>query len=209
MKADEFQRVGERIFFWEAYDPAVKTNLSCCAVRTSEGLVFIDPIPLAREAMEELLAFGPPAAVVLTSANHLRAGAEFRDRLRVPLLAHADALAELGLAEEKPLREGDLVAGELRVYEIEGAAAGEIALHSESTGLHLGDALINVEPYGFALLPEKYCANQKTMLRSLRRLAGLEFASITFAHGIPIVARAREQFGSLVESTNPGPAAGS
>src|SRR3954453_11950788 len=115
MKAEESQRVGERVFYWEAYDAAVKTSLSCCAVKTAQGLVYIDPIPLAADAWAELMDEVPAAAVVLTSGNHLRAGREFAGKLGVPLRAHAAALAELSMTgEADALAEGDVLGGELR-----------------------------------------------------------------------------------------------
>jgi glyoxylase-like metal-dependent hydrolase (beta-lactamase superfamily II) len=62
----------------------------------------------------------------------------------------------------------------------------------------VGDALINFEPHGFDLLPPKYCTNQKRMIRSLRRLLDLDFKRIFFAHGNPIVTRARDRLASLL-----------
>jgi hypothetical protein len=193
MKAEEFQRVGDRVFFWEAYDPAVKTNLSCCAVQAEEVLVFIDPIPLAREAMEELLEFGTPAAVVVTNGNHLRASEEYRQKFGIPLLAHADAVPELGVQPDRLLAANELTPGRLMVHEIAGAAPGEIALHHPRTGLHFGDALVNVEPYGFAPLPKKYCRDYDAMAQSLVAFGALRFEVITFAHGTPVVSRAQER----------------
>src|SRR5207244_7815956 len=64
------------------------------------------------------------------------------------------------------------IGDELEVIEIDGAVAGEIALYHPSNGgtLIVGDALINFEPYGFTLLPRKYCLNEKRMRSSLRQL---------------------------------------
>ena len=73
MRAEEFQQVIDGLYFWQAYDSAVKVELSCCARLTPRGLVFIDPIPLAREALAELCAVAAPAAIILTNGNHARA----------------------------------------------------------------------------------------------------------------------------------------
>ena len=54
-RADEIHEVRHGLYFWQAYEPAVKVELSCCACRTRRGLVFVDPIPLAKLALEELL----------------------------------------------------------------------------------------------------------------------------------------------------------
>ena len=57
-RAEEIQEVRPGLYFWQAYEPSVKVDLSCCARQTARGLVFIDPIPLAKEALEELLSVG-------------------------------------------------------------------------------------------------------------------------------------------------------
>jgi glyoxylase-like metal-dependent hydrolase (beta-lactamase superfamily II) len=90
--------------------------------------------------------------------------------------------------------------GSFRAIKIDGAADGEFALYQPDDGgaLIVGDALINFEPHGFDLLPQKYCNNQKQMIRSLRRLLDLDFDRIFFAHGNPIVTRARERLALLL-----------
>jgi len=70
--AAEFQTVRPGLFFWQAYDPAVKTDLCCCALETGAGIVFCDPVPLDSLAEEELIAGREPRAIVLTNANHER-----------------------------------------------------------------------------------------------------------------------------------------
>lgn len=196
--ADEVQRVSDSLYFWQAYEPAVKVDLSCCAVRGSEGWILIDPIPLARGALAELLEEVRPTCIVLTSGNHERAAAVYRERLGLPVLAHADAVPELTLPIERTLQEGDSVAGDLTVLELPGAAAGEIALLS-SAGLHVGDALIHLEPHGLTFLPEKYCSDERKLRDSVRKLLKVEFSLMTFAHGLPLLNRARQNLAQLFE----------
>lgn len=197
--ADEIQQVTPSLWHWQAYDPTVKTDLSCCAIATGGGLYFVDPIPLADEPLEELAARTRPAGVILTSANHERAAASYGRRFGIPLFAHADARADIDAAIEEGSRIGDA----LRVMQIPGAADGEIALHSDADGglLVLGDALINVEPLGFALLPEKYCADAALLPEGLRRLLDLKFRVMAFAHGTPIVSAAHERLSALLATS--------
>lgn len=188
--ADEFQPVTSALYFWQAYDPAVKVDLSCCARRTPHGLVFIDPIPLARRALDALCAAEPPAAIILTNGNHARAAADYRQRFSIPILAHAEAVAELGLAVDREIADGETVLAAFTVIALPGAAPGEIALHAGDV-LHVGDALIHLPPHGFALLPEKYCADARALRVSLGKLLRFPFEVLTFAHGLPLVAQAR------------------
>jgi Metallo-beta-lactamase superfamily len=196
--AAEFQWVNERVAFWQAFDPAVKTDLSCCALLTSSGLVFVDPIPLAASAAAELTAAAKPVAIVLTNGNHARGAAEFRTRHSIPICAHADARATLGLAIDRELAEAEAVVPGLVTTTLPGAGPGEIALHFESRLVAIGDALINVDSHGFALLPDKYCENPKMMRASLGKLLRIDFEIMTFAHGLPLISGARSRLESLL-----------
>ena len=196
-RADEFQQVTDGLYFWQAYDPAVKVDLSCCARRTARGLVFIDPIPLARAALAELCEVAAPAAVILTNGHHARAAAEYRTRFSIPILAHAEAVAELGLVVDMEIADGETVLDEITVVAIHGAAPGEIALYADGA-LHVGDALIHLAPHGFALLPEKYCTNAQAMRASLGKLLRFPFEVLTFAHGLPLVSQARQRLAKLL-----------
>jgi glyoxylase-like metal-dependent hydrolase (beta-lactamase superfamily II) len=187
--------VSPALAFWQAYEPAVKSDLSCCARRFGNALVFIDPIPLAKSALAELTADAAPTAIIVTNGNHARAAAEFRERFSIPILAHAEA--DLGIVVDQTIADGDLALGKLTVIEIAGAAPGEIALHADGV-LHVGDALIHLEATGFTLLPDKYCADPRELRRSLGKLLRFEFELLTFAHGLPLISKARRRLETLL-----------
>jgi len=195
--ANEIQEVRPGLFFWQAYEPAVKVDLSCCARQTSEGLVFIDPIPLTKSAERELLAETTPRAIILTSGNHARAAAEYRERFSIPIYAHAEAEPELGFKIDHALADEDMALGEFTVITLPGAAPGEVALFAGDT-LHLGDALIHLPPLPFGPLPDKYCTDPRELRRSLGKLLRFPFEVLTFAHGLPIVAHARQRLSQLL-----------
>jgi hypothetical protein len=196
-RAEEFHQLRPGLFFWQAYEPAVKTDLSCCACHTAKGLVFIDPIPLQKSAEAELLEFAPPRAIILTSGNHARAAEDYRRRFSIRIHAHAEAAAEFPFAVDHTIADGETILDEFIVCAIPGAASGEIALH-RGEAAHVGDALIHLPPYGFALLPDKYCANPREMRRALGKLLRFPFEVLTFAHGLPIVAHAWQRLSKLL-----------
>src|SRR5438270_7331179 len=98
-------------------------------------------------------------------------------------------------------KNGTAIGGELEVLEVAGAVDGEIALYHASNGgtLIVGDALINLEPYGFSLLPRKYCLNEKQMRNSLCKLLARPAERMLFAHGMPIVSGTTAGSRRLVE----------
>ena len=158
----EYCTVRPGLFHWQGYEPEVKCDCSSTAIVTPSGLIFIDPIPLAEDALKDLVAesFSAPAAVVLTSGNHQRGSLAFAKRYGIPLLAPADAGDDIIAGETAFLQEGVLI---------------------------FGDALIHLDPKGLRPLPEKYRQNIKESLRSLKTLKPLLPKTLLFAHGSPIV----------------------
>ena len=196
-RAEEFQTVREGLFFWQAYAPSVKADLSCCARQTGKGLVFIDPIPLAEEALNELTAGCLPVAIVLTNGNHERAARGLRERFQIPTYAHRDAAPGLGDCVDFMLEDGEALMDELTVIELPGASPGEIALHGADV-LHVGDALIHLPPLGLGILPDKYCSDSEELRRSLGKLLRFPFDALTFAHGLPVMTQARQRLSHLI-----------
>lgn len=199
IEAPDLFSLSHFLWLWQAYDPAVKSDLYSSAVQSRGGLFLIDPIPLAAAPLAELTAAGNVAAVLVTNSNHCRAAARFARDLGVAILADESVLGELGDAVTQPVAGGEIVPG-LAAIPIAGAASGELAFHFTDDGgtLVVGDALIHVESHGFTLLPAKYCSNQKEMRGSLRRLLDWPFERLFFAHGAPILSAARARLEALL-----------
>ena len=188
----EPHQIHPRIRLWQRFDPSLKTDLFSTAIATAAGLFLVDPIPLPDSALSQLNEMAPVAGIIVTNSNHRRASDEFSERFSVPVIARGDTFPNQKPARFSSVKSGDLIPGDIEVIAIEGAVEGEIALYESGDAgtLILGDALINLEPYGFALLPRKYCLDEKEMRHSLRQLLPKSAERILFAHGMPIVAKA-------------------
>lgn len=184
----EYSTVRPGLFHWQGYEPAVKCDCSSTAIVTSAGLIFVDPIPLAEEALQELVSesFSSPAAVMMTSGNHQRESLALAKRFEIPVFAPSDAGDDI-IADQRFLS-GDPAAG-MESIALPGFGPGETVFLYEST-LIFGDALINLEPEGLRLLPEKYREDKKKSLRSLHALKSLKPQALLFAHGNPIIQNA-------------------
>lgn len=182
-RASEIESVAPGIFIWRFYDPAVKAELFSTGLQTDSGTYLVDPIPLAPGALAELGAMEKVVGIVITNENHERAAAQFAENFAAPIYRNA-AFPKAGLT----------------AIPIAGAPAGEIAVFSNKDNgtMVIGDALISFEPYGFALLPAKYCTDAKVMRQSLRQLLDYSFERILFAHGLPILSGARERLEQLL-----------
>jgi glyoxylase-like metal-dependent hydrolase (beta-lactamase superfamily II) len=192
-KATELTNVLPDYAIWQSYDARVKADLFSTAVRVESSVIVIDPISLGDEARLQLDEMGKVIMVLVTNANHARAAREFANGAAIKIPAE--------LRDEFP--QAHVLSGAeflLDVLRIDGAAPGECAFHdARDTGtLIVGDALINFGSMGFAPLPPKYCSNRKQMMRSLRRLLDIRFERIFFAHGVPILKRARDRLATLL-----------
>ncbi len=194
----EYSTVRSGLFHWQGYEPAVKCDCSSTAIVTPAGLIFIDPIPLAEEALKDLVveSFSAPAAVVLTSGNHQRESLLLAKRFGIPVFAPFDAGDDI-IADQR-FRSGEPVAG-MESVALPGFGPGETVFLHEGA-LIFGDALINLEPEGLRPLPEKYREDKKQSLRSLDVLKGLKPEVLLFAHGHPIIHNAASRLlGCLAE----------
>lgn len=202
----EYQTVRPGLFFWQVYEPAVKTELCCCAFDTAEGLVFCDPVRLAEGALEELMEGRVARGILLTNGNHERYAGELARRLGIGIWAPAGIGGE-GLTAENAenakvgrggVEDGEVVFGGVEGISLEGFGPGEMAFWRQGV-LIVGDALIHAAPYGFSVLPAKYCEDAGKGKESLKKLLRYPVEILMFAHGLPIVARARERLAGLVE----------
>jgi hypothetical protein len=175
----DFQAVSGAVFVWHAYDPAVRADCSSTAVRTPEGFVLIDPIPLAPSALERMVGPDRIAAILLTSGNHERACSSERTRLGVPVLAPGES----GLPADGLVAGGDRLFGAIDAVALPGGGPGETAYVFAST-LIFGDAVVHLD--GLEILPDKYCTDPARLRTSLRALADWSFDTVCFAHGSPL-----------------------
>ena len=163
------------------------------AVRTPEGFVLVDPIAIAPETLDEMLGGEKIAGIVLTSGNHQRASLEIKQRYEVPIFAPAPVWGEV--EADRWMEAGDTVFSVLKTVRLEGAAPGEMALHRAGL-LIVGDALVNLD--GLEILPAKYCIDARGLRKSLQGLLNLEFETLCFAHGLPILQQARQKLSGLL-----------
>jgi hypothetical protein len=181
-RALELEDVAPGLFLWRAYDPSIKTELFSTGLITPSGIYLIDPITLPQAVAKAITGV---AGIITTNENHDRSANEFADEFQVPIYSAASPSFPPSLT----------------AITIEGAAPGEIAIHSEVAGgvMVVGDALINFDPYGFTFLPSKYCTNPKLMRRSLAKLLEYPFEKMLFAHGTPIQSGARQRLEALLK----------
>jgi glyoxylase-like metal-dependent hydrolase (beta-lactamase superfamily II) len=201
--AEEFQALSDTLYHWSVYEPSVKTEIGCSAFKLPSGFVVIDPVPLADEAWQELLALAPLRAILLTNGNHVRDAVALGKKHQVPVATAPDTRRDITeLRPDVTLLPNEQLYG-ITAIAIPGATPGETAFYSKTGVIVLGDAIINMSTEtGLEFLPDKYCSDAKQNRASLRKLLDFDFHTLTMAHGAPVTTRAKEKLTALLNTSS-------
>jgi glyoxylase-like metal-dependent hydrolase (beta-lactamase superfamily II) len=189
----DFHQITSDLFVWHGYNPECKTDCTSTAIRTPDGFVLIDPVRLEEQAIERIVGEDKVVAVLLTNGNHLRGSLYEKERLDVPICAPNGAQGIIPV--DRVVSDGELLWETLRAIALPGGSPGETAYHAPGVVV-IGDAVINLD--GLQVLPEKYCADLPLLINSLRALRALPFDIACFAHGLPIIGKAREKLAKIL-----------
>ena len=163
------------------------------ALKTPEGVIFVDPMKPSPEVLAKLEAWGDPVAVFLTNADHDRDSDWFRKNYEIQIYAHERAQVDCDTKIDVLVVDNEKLPGGVKAIPLLGTTSGGLAYHSKQSGgiLMIGDALLNLTGKGLSLLPEQYLEDRKQVLLSLHKLLDLNFSIVTFAHGDPLVSNAK------------------
>jgi len=186
---------------WSSFHTEWKVDFSSYAIQTDQGVIFVDPVKPSPAVQKKLAALGAPVGVFLTNSNHARDADWFRKTYEIQVYAHEKAPTDCETKIDVLLLDGEKLAPGLQVLQLPGASSGEAALFFKSAGAVLvGDTLLNSADKGLAFLPDDYCADPKQLRRSAQKLLALNFQTITFAHGEPIVGDAKKNITAFLKA---------
>ncbi len=190
----EMKEITAGIWHWTAVHPNLGIEVSCYW-EPAAGVV-IDPL-LPDQGLDPFRE-QPPDRVLLTNRHHLRHGDRFAEEFGSRILCPEPGLHEF---EQGPRVEGfpfgSEVAPGIDALEVGVICPDESALHHRGPGaLSVADGVIH---YGGELgfVPDRYIGDDpKAIKRGLResyaRLLDLDFDTLLFAHGDPIVGGAKQ-----------------
>ena len=199
------------IFTWGATYADRPWDLNGYAIKLDEGTVLVDPPAPGEDDWPGFDALKPIAKIILTNRDHVRDAALFRARYDARLVAGVDEVAQFAPgAIDEPVREGDLIAGALRVIHLPGKSPGEIGLYfdpahhavSREHGgiLLLGDAIIGHPPGALGLIPESKLDDPAQLRRSLRKLLDYNFDVLLLCDGQPVLSGGKSKVAEFVNT---------
>jgi hypothetical protein len=188
--ADRIEEFLPGIWTWLVHDERIDFVSAAHAVRSDQGVVFIDPLPLEPGALAGL---GRVSAICLTASVHQRSAWRYRRTLGVPV--HAPALSKQ-LDEEPDGRygEGDWLPGGLLPVFTPGAGTTQHTLiwEGDPSVAFTPDLFAHPAGVGLTMVPARYMHDPEQARQSAERLLDYDFDVLCTSHGSPVVGGAHE-----------------
>jgi glyoxylase-like metal-dependent hydrolase (beta-lactamase superfamily II) len=193
------------IFTWSRLSEPHGYDFNGYLLRHPDGNLCIDPVQPEAGDLDDIARAGV-AKILLTNRNHSRAANAIRERTHAPVLINPDDAAHAtvqGTAIDGALAIGERI-GPLAIVAAPGKSPGEVVLHwPERRILFVGDAVIGNPPGKCALLREKVMDDPPRLRRSVIALLGLDFDTLLFGDGTPILHDAKPRLTELVQTFGP------
>ena len=192
------------IFTWSWYSEPHGYDFNGYLIRHADGNLCIDPV-VADDHFAAIEHVGV-GAIILTNRNHSRAANAIRERTQARVLMHPDDAPHA--VGQGTIIDGELLIGEkigpLVIEPASGKSPGEVALHwPERRILFVGDAVVGNPPGHCGLLREKVMDDPARLRTSVTHLLELDFDTLLFGDGVPILDGAHARLEALV-ATFPG-----
>jgi hypothetical protein len=182
--AETVEEVVSGVWHWAVHDERIDFLSAAHAVRGEEGVVLVDPLPLAPAALE---ALGEVAAICLTCGSHQRSAWRYRRELGAPVWAPA---LSREVEEEPDVRygDGDRLPGGLLAVFTPGAGTTQHTLLLERAPAVAFTPDLFVRPPGgeLAFVDARYMHDPQEARRSAEKLLELDFDVLCTGHGAPL-----------------------
>jgi glyoxylase-like metal-dependent hydrolase (beta-lactamase superfamily II) len=184
------------IVYWHVEDDRIGGQMSTAyGLRTDEGIVLIDPLPLEESALDEL---GEIQAIVITSPSHQRSAWRLRAEKEVPVWA--PSLAQ-ELEEEPDERYGHsmVLPGDLVAFHTPGAGPSQHSLILDDYVAFVPDLVVNPPDGELALTPDEYLDDPIQARDTIRLLLDQSIDILCPAHGVPVLDDVHGQLTAALE----------
>jgi hypothetical protein len=194
------------IFHWTAYHDGI--GMLVCSYYVEPAGVVIDPM-VPGEGFSVFDGHSAPQQALLTTRHHYRGCDEFRDRFGLTVVCHSDGLHEFEGTDRvvESWQDGDEVAPGVLAVGTDAISPDDTTLHIAHGGgaLAFADGLVRPPggPLGFvpdSLIGDDPSAVKEALFAAYRDLLSrdLEFDTLLFAHGEPLVGGGREALNEFV-----------
>jgi hypothetical protein len=169
------------------------------AVAGEDGVVLVDPVRLAPEA---LAALGPVSAILLTAQCHQRSSWRYRRELGAPVWA-PEGTRPMEEEPDERYQVGDALPGGLRAVHTPGPEAVHFSFLREGAPavLFCSDLLTNYGGRGLDFVPLVYHDDPEQTRRTVEGLLDLDFEVLCLDHGSAITTDPKAEIRVLLDRT--------
>ncbi|MFT7671044.1 MAG: hypothetical protein ACI8X5_003759 [Planctomycetota bacterium] len=201
----------EGLSYWGEYQPERGIDFNGFHWQRAQGGVLIDPMPLDAEGVAKLKELGGARWILITNAEHLRAGVTLKQAFGAKLLAPTQERERLGdkatevdewFEDQSSLPED--LRDDVQVFALLGGKSPmEPALYLEPLGAFYFADLVRCHQSGRPrLLPEPKLSDKAQVISSLQALPELSIEALLFGDGDGIYNGAEATFQSFIEELN-------
>jgi hypothetical protein len=185
------------VHHWTAIHPRIKLPVDSYYIEPAR--IVLDPL-VPREGLEWFEQRGAPSQIILTNRHHLRHAERYAERFGCPIRCCETGLHEF---ERGPRVEsfafGEQLAPGVTAHQLGAICPDDSAIHIETANgaaLAFADGLTRPRGGGLTFVPGFLMGDDPPAVRvglreSLRRLLELDFDSLLFAHGEPLIGGGR------------------
>jgi uncharacterized cupin superfamily protein/glyoxylase-like metal-dependent hydrolase (beta-lactamase superfamily II) len=191
--------VAAGIAMWWRWQPERAVNFNSWLVTGDGGSFVVDPLePDDAEVFARCRA-AAVTAVVITNRDHERAAARFARGLNAQIIAPAADAAQLGVAVDRTVVDGDDIFG-WRVLVLDGyKTPGEMVLYSRARRAAIsGDAFWGTPAGALRLMPDEKLADPARAILSARRVRALALDHLLVGDGAPIFGAAQQALSAMI-----------
>jgi glyoxylase-like metal-dependent hydrolase (beta-lactamase superfamily II) len=183
--ADQADEVVPGVWSWSVHDERIDFVSTAHAVTGDDGVVLIDPLPLAPDALAGL---GNVTAICLTAGTHQRSAWRYRRELGARV--YAPALSrQIEEEPDVPYEEGDELPGGLAAVFTPGAGTTQhtFLLEREGGVAFVADLFTHLPERGLRMVRSEYMHDPAEARQSARKLLDLPFSVLCLDHGEPLM----------------------
>jgi hypothetical protein len=186
------------VHHWTAIHPRIRVPVDSYYVEPARLL--LDPV-VPREGIEWFRARDAPDRVVLTNRHHLRHSERFAEAFGCPILAGSVGLHEFeGGPAVEGFEFGEELAPGITAHQLGAICPDDTALHirvGDRGALAFADGLTRPRGGGLSFVPDFLMGDDPPAVKAglreaLHRLLDLDFDSLLFAHGEPVIGDGRD-----------------
>lgn len=193
------------VFHWTAIHPRIRLPVDSYYIESAR--IVLDPM-VPREGFQWFERRGTPSQIVLTNRHHLRHSEAYAQAFGCPIHCSDAGLHEF---ERGPKVEGFAFGEELApgitAHQLGAICPDDTAIHIRTAGdgaLAFADGLTRPRGGGLGFVPGFLMGDDPPAVRaglreSLRRLLNLDFDSLLFAHGEPLIGGGRHALREFVD----------